>query len=76
MVENRQPIAAHIDEFITLAPLAERGNRKGVDEGVRTSAQARDSASRKRNDLDPLTRLAPADENAGGEPPSPPRGRG
>ena len=26
--------------------------------------------------VDPLTRLAPADENAGGSPPSPPRGRG
>ena len=26
--------------------------------------------------LDPLTRLAPADDNAGGSPPSPPRGRG
>jgi hypothetical protein len=24
----------------------------------------------------PLTRLAPADESAGGSPPSPPRGRG
>jgi len=26
--------------------------------------------------VDPLTRLAPADESAGCEPPSPPRGRG
>ena len=29
-----------------------------------------------RHGLDPLTRPAPADEDAGGGPPSPPRGRG
>jgi hypothetical protein len=29
-----------------------------------------------RHALDPLTRPAPAEENAGGGPPSPPRGRG
>ena len=30
----------------------------------------------RRSDRDPLTRLAPADEGAGCDPPSPPRGRG
>ena len=30
----------------------------------------------RRPDMDPLTRLAPADEGAGCDPPSPPRGRG
>ena len=30
----------------------------------------------RRSIMDPLTRLAPADEGAGCDPPSPPRGRG
>ncbi len=30
----------------------------------------------RRSIMDPLTRLAPADESAGCDPPSPPRGRG
>jgi len=64
------------DSGFSLAPLGERGDRKAVGEGVRTSTSARRSVNRKRKGFDPLTRLAPADEIAGGETPSPPWGRG
>ena len=62
--------------MFSLAPLGERGNRKAVGEGVGTNMQNRVSVGTKRQDLDFLTRLAPADESAGCESPSPPRGRG
>jgi len=62
--------------MFSLAPLGERGDRKAGGEGVRLSVQARGPADRKRQNLDPLTRLAPADEIADGETPSPSRGRG
>jgi hypothetical protein len=43
---------------------------------VDTSELGRTGCSRWIHGLDPLTRRAPADENAGCAPPSPPRGRG
>ena len=43
---------------------------------VDTSELGRTGCFRWAHGLDPLTRRAPADENAGCAPPSPPRGRG
>ena len=86
------PNAVHLSGFRTqagnsssIAPLEERGDRKAEGaprtacrggEGVRSILDIEWQVYRMRCDFDPLTRLAPADENAGGEPPSPPRGRG
>jgi hypothetical protein len=60
----------------SLAPLGERGDRKAVGEGVSTNMNALGQICIRRYGFDPLTRPAPADESAGCEPPSPPRGRG
>ena len=60
----------------SLAPLGERGDRKAVGEGVGRGMKAEREMRIRPHGLDPLTRLAPAEGSAGGEPPSPPRGRG
>ena len=49
----------------SLAPLGERGDRKAGGEGVSTYKDPLGQDRIHPYDLDPLTRLAPADENAG-----------
>ena len=51
-----------------------RRNHLGKNLGRRVVGYGRRSV--RRSATDPLTRLAPADEGAGCDPPSPPRGRG
>jgi hypothetical protein len=77
--------AAKTKKSTSLSPLGERGDRKaegaprsagGGGEGVGPKQNTQCQGCVTRNGSDPLTRLAPADEYAGCEPPSPPRGRG